>query len=102
VGWVYPDGLGNDGTRFGVSNRLTSMSYTDMNEGIWFSYILGPAADGIFELLVLCSLNIGTTDTPSILCLDFLSCAHGVLVAVLRSGEGGVIVTAVNDLFKVR
>lgn len=25
------------------------MSYTDMNEGIWFSYILGPGADGILE-----------------------------------------------------
>lgn len=29
--------------------KVESISYTDMNEGMWFSYILGPDADGIFE-----------------------------------------------------
>jgi len=38
------------GPKPGLSITLESMSYTDMNEGMWFSYILGPAVDGILDI----------------------------------------------------
>lgn len=41
-----PNSLG--GSNPGLSED-ESMSYTDMKDGMWFSYILGPAADGILE-----------------------------------------------------
>jgi hypothetical protein len=65
------------------------MSYTDINDGMWFSYILGPAADGIFEEYeILYPLNPAPcARNPSIRCLIFLDCGPDVFAVDVCSDE---------------
>ncbi len=73
-----------------------------MNEGMWFSYILGPAVDGIIEQYPRPSC-VDFAEGSSVRCLNFFVERPAIFDTAVRSKEGGVeIATAVKDLFKVR
>jgi hypothetical protein len=62
-----------------------------MNEGIWFSYILGPAADGILEYFRLELRYLEPCGAiPSWRCLVFLSCDPTVPDVLDRSVDDTV------------
>lgn len=56
-----------------------------MNDGMWFSYILGPDADGIFDFFCKPGSCAGVWPTQ---CLHFLVCTSAVFDTAGCSGEG--------------
>jgi len=94
------------GSTPGLSIILESMSYTDMKDGIWFSYIRGPAVDCILSLnLQLRRLfnRKGCTRPLDDLWRGFLAPLSAFPEIVSRSWEGGVeCVTEVKDPLRHR